>query len=84
MQSFPEWLRSAQEPAQADRLATLIAQAGAGPRDDLEKMLSVPFEMLDDVLKGLVASGQVEVVKIGWQTRYRVPCLDSKAIIEEP
>jgi Tfp pilus assembly protein FimT len=38
--SFHEWLRSAQEAPEADRLATVIAQAGAAgiSRGRLEKV----------------------------------------------
>ena len=74
MQSFHEWLdRRPQEVPDLGRLALLIARSGAGGMsgNDIEKALGVPFEMVDDVLRALVSSGQVVVVKANGEMRYR-------------
>jgi Tfp pilus assembly protein FimT len=59
MLSFHDWLRRAQEAPEADRLAMLIAQAGAAgiSRGRIERALGLPSETLDDLLKALVATG---------------------------
>jgi predicted transcriptional regulator len=72
--SFSEWLvNRAQEPPQADRLATVIAQAGAAgvSIDRLRRIVGLSPETLADVLKSLVATGQVVVLKVGGQMTYR-------------
>jgi predicted transcriptional regulator len=73
--SFPDWLANrAQEPSQADRLATVIAQAGAAgvPLDRLRRLVGLSPEVLGDILKSLVATGQVTVLKTSGQMVYRV------------
>ncbi len=62
-----------QEPAQADGLATIIAGTGVAgvSLDDLRSLLDLPPETLADVLMGLVASGQVVVLKVNRQMVYR-------------
>ena len=73
--SFHDWLATrAQEPSQVDRLATLIAQAGAAgvSLDRLRRLCGLYPETLADVLRGLTATGQVQVVKVGGELRYRV------------
>jgi hypothetical protein len=73
MQSFHEWLRNADEAPAADRLATFITQSGAVgiSLDRLRRLLPVAPETLQDVLKALVATGQVTVVKVNGEMRYR-------------
>jgi DNA-binding IclR family transcriptional regulator len=74
MVSFREWLatRSKEAPA-ADRLALLVAQAGAAgiSVSDLAKALGLPPETLGDLLRGLLTTGQVTVLKINGQMTYR-------------
>lgn len=75
MHSFHDWLATrSQEPPQADRLATVITSAGAAGASlaDLRRLLNLSSETLQDVLRGLVASGQVEVVKVNGQMVCRV------------
>lgn len=51
--SFREWLRSAQEAPQADRLATVIAQAGAAgvSLDRLRRVVGLSPKVLHDRLR---------------------------------
>ena len=72
--SIHDWLSTrSQESSQADRLATSIA--GAGERgislDRLRKLCGLHPETLADVLKALVASGQVTVLMVDGQIAYR-------------
>ena len=62
-----------QEPSQVDRLATLIAQAGAAgvSLDRLRTLCGLSPETLADVLKGLTATGQVVMLKVNGELRYR-------------
>ena len=72
--SFHEWLHDrSQEPSQADRLATVIAQAGAAgiSLDCLRRLCGLQPQTLQDILRSLTATGQVVVVKIGGQMVYR-------------
>jgi hypothetical protein len=74
MRPFSNWFASrAQEPPQADQLATLIAQSGAAgvSLDHLRRLCGLHVETLEGVLKGLVGSGQVVVMKVGGQLVYR-------------
>ena len=74
MQSFHDWLLDrSQEPAQADRLAALVAQSGATgiSIDRLRRLGGLSPETLADVLRSLTATGQVEVVKVGGELRWR-------------
>jgi len=74
MQSFHEWLGNrAQEAPAADNLATVIASAGAAgvSVDRLRRLVGLSPEALQDVLRGLVATGQVQVVNVGGALRYR-------------
>jgi hypothetical protein len=73
VQSFHEWLgnRDGDVPA-AEKLATLVAQFGAGiSRDDLVGALRLPPRILDDLLRTLTATGQVVMLKVGGRTVYR-------------
>ncbi len=74
MQSFSDWLANrSQVPSQADRLATLIASAGAAgvSLDRLRRLCGLSPETLADVLKGLVMTGQVTMLKINGELTYR-------------
>jgi predicted transcriptional regulator len=74
MQSFYDWLRNRDQeaPAVAD-LALAIAQAGAAgiSIDRLRRLCGLYPETLADVLRGLVATGQVVVMKVNGQMVYR-------------
>jgi hypothetical protein len=75
MRSFLEWLdhRLPQVPDAAS-LALLIARSGAAgvSRDDLRRLAGIPPETLDDLLRGLMAAGQVVMVKVGGKIVYRM------------
>ena len=74
MQPFRDWLdrRSHEAPAAAD-LALTIAQAGAAgvSLDRLRRLVPLAPETLQDILKALVATGQVEVVSVNGEMVYR-------------
>ena len=66
MRSFWQWLEHlGDDPSAADNLATLIAQAGAVgvSLHRLRKVVRLSPESLDEVLKGLLASKQVVLLK---------------------
>lgn len=72
--SFHEWLKNRdQEAPAADNLSTLIAQAGAVgvSVERLRKVVRLSPESLDEVLKGLLASGQVTILKVNGVRVYR-------------
>ena len=75
MQPFHAWIdqRSQEAPA-AENLATVIAQSGAAgiSLDRLRRLLPLAPETLQDILRSLVATGQVEVVSVGGRIVYRV------------
>jgi len=74
MHTFHEWLAKQEEEAPAaDNLATLIAQAGAVgvSLDRLRKVVRLSPETLDEVLKGLLASKQVVLLKVNGARVYR-------------
>ena len=62
-----------QEAPQADRLATVIAQAGSGgiSHDRLRRVVGLSRETLQDILKALTATGQVAVVQVNGEVRWR-------------
>ena len=71
--TFHDWLESRSDEAPAaDRLATLIAGAGATgvSRTALAKAVCLPPETLQDLLKALVATGQVMVLKVNGERVY--------------
>ncbi len=73
MRSFWQWLEHvADDPSAAD-VATLIAQAGAVGVSVhcLRKVVQLSPETLDDVLKGLLASRQVVLLKVNGARVYR-------------
>jgi predicted ArsR family transcriptional regulator len=72
--SFHEWLRDRPDEALgATKLAMLVAQAGTAgvSRDDLTKALRLPPETVQEILGALVATGQVSVLRVGGELRYR-------------
>jgi hypothetical protein len=72
--SFHEWLKNRPDEAlDAGRLALLIAQSGAAgiSPDDLRRLVRLRPETLDDLLKALVATGQVVVLKVDGQFVFR-------------
>jgi hypothetical protein len=73
VQPFHEWLGNRDRDAStAERLATLVAQSGAGvSRDDLARTIRLPPRILDDLLRALVTTGQVVMLKVGGRTVYR-------------
>jgi len=74
MPSFRQWLEHiADDPAGAADVATLIAQAGAVgiSMECLRKVVRLSPGSLDDVLKGLLASKQVVLLKIDGARVYR-------------
>jgi len=70
--SFYEWLGNrAQEVPDTGRLALVIAQSGGMTREGLAKVVRLPPETLDDLLRALVAAGQVVMLKVGGEMVYR-------------
>ncbi len=72
--SFHEWLRNrAQEAPAAESLATLIAQSGAVgiSLDHLRRVVRISPDSLDDLLRALVSSGHVTILKVNGQRVYR-------------
>jgi lambda repressor-like predicted transcriptional regulator len=72
--TFHEWLRNRSDEAPAaENLATIIANAGAAgvSLDRLRRVVGLSPETLADVLKALVATGQVLVLKVNGQMTYR-------------
>jgi hypothetical protein len=72
--SFHDWLenRPNEAPA-AESLATLIAQSGAVgiSLDHLRRIIRISPDSLDDLLRALVSSGQVIVLKVNGERVYR-------------
>jgi hypothetical protein len=74
LSSFYFWLEHRlEEVPDATTLALVIARAGAAgvPVDRLRRALRLPPETLDDLLRALVATGQVVMLKVGGRTVYR-------------
>lgn len=74
MRSFWKWLEHVgNDPSAADTVATLIAQAGAVgiSVQCLRKIVRLSPESLDEVLKGLLASRQVVLLKVNGARVYR-------------
>ena len=74
MQTFLKWLEHvADEFSAAADVATLIAQAGAVGVSIhcLRKVVRLSPETLDEVLKGLLASRQVVLLKVNGARVYR-------------
>ena len=72
--SFHAWLEHRpEEVPDAGELALTIAQSGTAgvSRDDLARVLQVSPETLEPMLRALVMSRQVVVVKVNGQMRYR-------------
>ena len=74
MNSFQNWLehRLSTIP-DATSLGLVINQAGPRgiARDELLRRTGVSPDVLETVLKGLLAAGQVVMVKVGGELRYR-------------
>ncbi len=73
MQPFHDWLwnRDRDVPA-AEKLAMLVAQSPAGVSKDCHaRTLRLPPRILDDLLRALVTTGQVVMLKVGGRTVYR-------------
>jgi hypothetical protein len=71
---FHEWLEHrVQEVPETTTLALLIARSGAAgvSRQGLEEVLRISSDTLEDLLRALVAAGQVVVVKVNGQLVYR-------------
>ena len=74
--SFHAWLEHRpEEVPDAGELALTIAQSGTAgvSRDDLARVLQVSPETLEPMLRALVMSRQVVVVKVNGQMRYPEP-----------
>jgi hypothetical protein len=74
MKSFQRWLeRRTDEVPDSTTLALAIARAGAAgiSSSDLRRLGGVSPETLPDLLAALVAAGQVMVVSVGGELRYR-------------
>jgi len=72
--SFHEWREHRRdEIPDATTLALLITRAGAAgvSGTDLRRLARIPPETLDALLAGLRAAGQVMVVSVGGELRYR-------------
>ena len=65
--SFHEWLKNRPDEApDAERLALLIAQSGAAgiSPDELRRLVHLSPNTLADLLRALVATGQLAVFKV--------------------
>jgi len=75
MRSFWKWLEhlAADDPSAADTVATMIAQAGTVgvSVECMRKVVRLTPESLDEVLKALLASRQVVVLKVNGARVYR-------------
>jgi hypothetical protein len=72
--SFNAWLEHRLgEVPDAAQIALTIAQSGAAgvSRDALLKVIQTSPETLEELLRALMAAGQVVVVKVGGELRYR-------------
>ncbi len=72
--SFHDWLQNRfQDASQAEQLATVIAQAGGAgiSLDRLRRVVGLPPEVLQDVLRSLTATGQIIMLKVSGETVYR-------------
>jgi predicted transcriptional regulator len=72
--SFQEWLaKRPEEVPDTMRLAMLIARSGTAgiSREGLRRVCGLSSDTLDDLLKALVAAGQVRVLKVNGQMVYR-------------
>ena len=71
MQSFPRWLEHRHEVPDIANLTRLIAQSSGVSRQSLEKVLNISPDVLDDLLRALITSGQVVVVSVGGRMVYK-------------
>jgi hypothetical protein len=74
MPPFHEWLEHRlEEVRDATTLTLVIARSGAAgvSRDDLRAVLQVSPETVEDLLRAVLASGQVAAMQVNGQRRYR-------------
>jgi hypothetical protein len=75
MPAFRSWLEDhrLQQVPDAASLALAIVRSGAAgmSRHDLRRLAGIPSDTLDDLLRAMMASGQVVMVKVGGQLVYR-------------
>jgi hypothetical protein len=76
MQPFRSWLEDHRPPQVPDAgsLVLAIARSGAAgmSRDDLRRLAGIPPDILSDLLRAMVVSGQVVMVKVGGKIVYRM------------
>jgi hypothetical protein len=73
VQPFHDWLGNRdQDAVAAEKLATLVARSAAGvSKDCLARTVRLPPRILDHLLRALMATGQVVMLKVGGRTIYR-------------
>jgi hypothetical protein len=72
MRSFYDWLEHRlEEVPDATALALVIARSGGVSFDGLRKVVRASPDTLDELLRALVASGQVTIVKLNGQRVFR-------------
>jgi hypothetical protein len=72
--SFTQWLENRPpEVPNVGTLALVIAQSGTAgvSRDALLRLIRISPETLENLLRALVVAGQVMVVQVGGERRYR-------------
>ncbi len=75
MPSFRLWLEHRlQQVPDATSAAIAIARSGAAgvSREEMAKALGVPSESLKPLLRATVVAGQVEMLKVSGELRYRM------------
>ena len=72
--SFAEWLKNRpEEVPDATTIALVIAKSGAAgvSRDGLEKVVRISSDALDELLRALMTTGQVRMLKVNGQMVFR-------------
>jgi sulfur carrier protein ThiS len=70
--SFQKWLEHrVQEVPDATTIALAIGRSGGVSREGLEKVVRISPETLDELLRALIAAGQVVVVQVNGQRVFR-------------
>ena len=71
--SFHDWLEHrVEEVPDSGNLVMIISQSGAGiSLDRLRSVVGIRPEVLDDLLRALMVSGQIVALKVGGQRIYR-------------
>ena len=75
MQPFRLWLEHRpQEVPDAGALALLIARSGTAgaSREEIAKAVGIPEEMVESLLRAMMAAGQVEMLRVNGRLVYRV------------